>query len=235
MSTNYFKRFLKLCLQVCHQIVHHPLKVVVLLFIVRGMHPLSLVDNEHFITLVKELDPRINLSCRTTLTNVLLPKLYEEAKTKLREELASVNHVALTTDGWTSNTGDSYITVMTVNFINSHLKMITRVLNTSFVPQAHTSENICAFLKEVANEWNIDEKIVAIVTDNAMKLAVTLEGWKHVSCFARTLNLAVTDALKNNSELNGIAARCLSLVAFSNSPRRQILNFKKWLFCQKSL
>jgi hypothetical protein len=145
------------------------------------MHPLSLVDNEHFITLVKELDPRINLSCRTTLTNVLLPKLYEEAKTKLREELASVNHVALTTDGWTPNTGDSYITV-TVHYINSHLKMITRVLNTSFVPQAHTSENICAFLKEVANEWNIDEKIVAIVTDNAsnMKLAVTLGGWKHV-------------------------------------------------------
>nr|CAH0112333.1 unnamed protein product [Daphnia galeata] len=91
--------------------------------------------------------------------------------------------------------------------------MITRVLNTSFVPQAHTSENICAFLKEVANEWNIDEKIVAIVTDNAsnMKLAVTLGGWKHVSCFAHTLNLAVTDALKNNSELNGILARCRSL------------------------
>jgi hypothetical protein len=119
----------------------------VLLFIVRGMHPLSLVDNEHFITLVKELDPRINLSCRTTLTNVLLPKLYEEAKTKLREELASVNHVALTTDGWTSNTGDSYITV-TVHYINSHLKMITRVLNTSFVPQAHTSENVL-FLKKL--------------------------------------------------------------------------------------
>ncbi len=116
--------------------------------VLSGMHPFSLVDNEHFITLVKELDPRINLSCRTTLTNVLLPKLYEEAKTKLREELASVNHVALTTDGWTSNTGDSYITV-TVHYINSHLKMITRVLNTSFVPQAHTSENICAFLKEV--------------------------------------------------------------------------------------
>ena len=126
----------------------------VLLFIVRGMLPLSLVDNEHLITLVKELDPRINLSCRTTLTNVLLPKLYEEAKTKLREKLASVNHVALMTDGWTSNTGDSYITV-TVHYINSHLKMITRVLNTSFVPQAHTSENICAFLKEVANEFGI--------------------------------------------------------------------------------
>lgn len=206
----------------------------VLLFIVRGMHPLSLVDNEHFITLVKELDPKINLSCRTTLTNVLLPKLYEEAKTKLREELASVNHVALTTDGWTSNTGDSYITV-TVHYINSHLKMITRVLNTSFVPQAHTSENICAFLKEVANEWNIDEKIVAIVTDNAsnMKLAVTLGGWKHVSCFAHTLNLAVTDALKNNSELNGILARCRSLVAFFKQSSKANSQLKKMAVLSK--
>ena len=200
----------------------------VLGFIVRSMHPLSLVDTEQFITLVKELDPKINLSCRTTLTNVLLPKLYEEAKTKLREKLASVNHVALMTDGWTSNTGDSYITV-TVHYINSHLKMITRVLNTSFVPQAHTSENICAFLKEVANEWNIDEKIVAIVTDNAsnMKLSVTLGGWKHVSCFAPTFNLAVTDALKNNSELNGILARCRSLVAFFKQSSKANSQFKK--------
>ena len=97
------------------------------------------------------------------------------------------------------------------------------------VPQAHTSENICAFLKEVANEWNIDKKIVAIVTDNAsnMKLAVTLGGWKPVSCFAHTLNLAVTDALKNNSELNGILARCRSLVAFFKQPSKANSQFKK--------
>jgi hypothetical protein len=177
----------------------------VLLFIVRGMHPLSMVDNSHFINLVKVLDPRIELPCRSTLTKVLLTDMYEEAKRNLQSEIDSVHHVALTTDGWTSITGDSYVTV-TIHFINNHLKMLTRVLTTSFMPQAHTSENLCDFLKGVEKDWKLGGKIEAIVTDNAanMKAAVNLGGWKHVPCFAHTLNLVVTDSLKNNSKLNEI-------------------------------
>lgn len=109
----------------------------VLLFIVRGMHPLSLVDSCHFTTLVKALDPRIELPCRSTLTTVLLPNLYEEAKRKLQSEIDSVDHVALTADGWTSITGDSYVTV--IHFISNQLKMLTRALTTSVMPESHTS------------------------------------------------------------------------------------------------
>lgn len=96
----------------------------VLLFIVRGMHPLSMVDNSHFINLVKVLDPRIELPCRSTLTKVLLTDMYEEAKRNLQSEIDSVHHVALTTDGWTSITGDSYV-IVTIHFINNHLKMLS--------------------------------------------------------------------------------------------------------------
>jgi hypothetical protein len=109
----------------------------VLLFIVRGMHPLSLVDSCHFTTLVKALDPRIELPCRSTLTTVLLPNLYEEAKRKLQSEIDSVDHVALTADGWTSITGDSYVTV--IHFISNQLKMLTRALTTSVMLESHTS------------------------------------------------------------------------------------------------
>ena len=180
----------------------------VLLFIVRGMHPLSLVDSCHFTTLVKALDPRIELPCRSTLTTVLLPNLYEEAKRKLQSEIDSVDHVALTADGWTSITGDSYVTV--IHFISNQLKMLTRALTTSVMPESHTSENLCEFLKRVEHDWRLVGKIEAIVTHNApnMKAAVQLGGWKHVPCSAHTLNLVVTDALKNNSKLNEIFLRC---------------------------
>jgi hypothetical protein len=101
------------------------------------MHPLSLVDSCHFTTLVKALDPRIELPYRSTLTTVLLPNLYEEAKRNLQSEIDSVDHVALTADGWTSITGDSYVTV--IHFISNQLKMLTRALTTSVMLESHTS------------------------------------------------------------------------------------------------
>ena len=46
------------------------------LFLVRGMHPLSMVEDEHFRAFVKAIDPRIALPCRKTLTHSLLPEMY---------------------------------------------------------------------------------------------------------------------------------------------------------------
>lgn len=92
--------------------------------------------------------------------------MYEEAKTKLQSEIYWYDQLALTTDGWTSTTGDSYITV-TVHIIINQLKVLTCVLDTSFLPESHTSENICEFLKEVERDWKFGRKVEAFVTDNA--------------------------------------------------------------------
>ena len=57
------------------------------------MQTLSVVENEGFIKLVKELHPRYQL-----------PSLkYEKLKGTVRLELTQVEHVALTKDLWTSN------------------------------------------------------------------------------------------------------------------------------------
>ena len=200
----------------------------IMLFIVRGLYPLSIIENIHFKTLVKCLDPRIVLPCRATLTRSLLPQLYEEAKGKLLEELAQCNHVALTSDGWTSAVNDPYITV-TVHYVNQKMKMISRVLNTTYMPQSHTAVNICAFLKEVAANWKITDKIVCVITDNAanMKEAVRLAGWKNETCFAHTLNLAVKDAIALNPELEVVLAQCRSIVTFFKKSPKSYSYLKK--------
>ncbi|KZS00279.1 Uncharacterized protein APZ42_003488, partial [Daphnia magna] len=92
-----------------------------MLFIVRGMHCLSLVDNPYFIAFVRYLDPRITLPCRSTITHKHLPEMYNEAVNKLKEELALIRWVALTTDGWTCRNIRHYLTV-TVHYINSEMK-----------------------------------------------------------------------------------------------------------------
>jgi hypothetical protein len=48
-------------------------------------------------------------------------------------------------------------------------------------------------MKRVTREWGIENKVVAANNDNVASVvaAVQLTEWKHVPCFAHTLNLVV--------------------------------------------
>lgn len=77
------------------------------------------------------------------------------------------------------------------------------VLATREVHGAHTGENIAAVLSEIFNEWEINNKIVTIVSDNGanIKNAINIHLQKyHHPCVARTLNLSVNEAITNNTE-----------------------------------
>ncbi|CAB4060257.1 unnamed protein product [Lepeophtheirus salmonis] len=62
----------------------------------------------------------------------------------------------------------------------------------------YTYVNLAEELLRVAKEWNVENKVVACVTDNIANLAkaVRFLKWIHHPCFANTINLIVRDALK---------------------------------------
>ncbi|XP_032785668.1 uncharacterized protein LOC116923317 [Daphnia magna] len=181
----------------------------------RGMHPLSMVEDEHFHAFVKAVDPRIALPCRKTLTRSLLPEMYAEAKAKLVTELSLANHISFIADCWTWLTNASYMTV-TEHFINDQLKMVSRVLSTLVLEVSNTSENIAANLKSVIADWDVPEdKISGIVTDNTSNFKRAIANilkWKHIPCFAHTLSLAVKDAIHDNPEFYAILNKCRNIV-----------------------
>lgn len=145
----------------------------------------------------------------------MLPAMYESTKNKVKEELAGALYCALTSDIWTSRQALGYITV-TCHFIDSSWKLRSMVLSTSHLTNDHTAENIADVLQSIAEEWGIDNKVVAIVTDNASNIvaAVRLSGWKHIPCFAHTLNLVVTDSLASDSCLPDIQKKCRDIVSY---------------------
>lgn len=52
-------------------------------FISRDLQPLSIVNDIGFQEFVYELNPRYSLPSRPTVTNVLIPKMYQEIKEKI--------------------------------------------------------------------------------------------------------------------------------------------------------
>ncbi len=133
----------------------------------------------------------------------MLPDMYAKRVKEIKQELEQISHVALTSDLWTSRVTKSYLTV-TCHYLTSSWVLQSQVLETS---------NQTTLLRILLHHWEISEKIVAMVTDNAANIiaAVRKSGWKHVSCFAHTLNLVVSEAIKTDL-IDSIRKRCTQIV-----------------------
>ena len=86
-------------------------------------------------------------------------------------------------------------------------------MNTYQGTESHTAEH----LKSIAIKWKINEKIIAVITDNAANVlaAVRLTGWRSIPCFAHTLNLIVQD-----EKIADLRQRCRHIVTlFKQSVR----------------
>ncbi|XP_056599072.1 E3 SUMO-protein ligase ZBED1-like [Triplophysa dalaica] len=134
---------------------------------------------------------------RKYLSEKAIPKKYAEVKINVAASLQSAEIVALTCDGWTSRATDSYVTI-TCHYIGSDWTLALHVLQTQAVHTSHTASNIAALLNEALIEWNIGDKELALVTDNAANMvrAAALMNVLHFGCYAHTLNLASQAGLK---------------------------------------
>lgn len=136
------------------------------------------------------------LPSRKKITNTLLAAKYATVSERVKCELADVEFVSITTDMWTSNSTESFVAV-TAHFVTQQWQLKTLLLNCVRFEGSHTSENIKSGVLDVCTEWGIQQKVQAIVTDNARNMirAVELLEFKHWPCFAHTLNLVVQDAV----------------------------------------
>lgn len=85
----------------------------VAVFICKGLHPYSIVDEPGFRHLLHFLEPRYNVPCRTTFSRSIIPKLYKELKEEMLKEIEPIKDalesVSTTTDLWTSRSDDAFI------------------------------------------------------------------------------------------------------------------------------
>lgn len=175
--------------------------------------PLSIVEDEGFLTFVRELQPMYQVPSRKQLSTKLLPQLYDFYLKKVKTLLDAVLYVALTTDIWTADTNVAYICV-TAHFVHDN-EMYNISLKTMELIQDHTAENLAAVLKNICDEFNISHKISIVVSDNGanIKKAVQLLNKHHHPCVAHTLNLTVNESIKDSENVAQILAKCRDLVA----------------------
>ena len=146
---------------------------------------------------------------------------YLAEKMKLQSKLEKQDAVGLTSDFWTSNKNQSYITT-TAHYIDTSWILRSTVLATRRLVGQHTGQFISSALDDIRQEFNIHSKVSGLTTDNAsnMKKAASMQIYNTVStapigCTAHTLQLAVDGALEA-TPIQKAAAEARKCVALSN-------------------
>ena len=117
---------------------------------------------------------------------------------------------------------------MTGHFINSDWEMKSKVLMTRSSGERQTSANLAEEMEHCFKEFGIDGKVGCVVTDNAKNVSNAAKMIaEHHPCFAHTLNLAVSDALKKDPKTFTLVKKVKSIVNFFNSSALQTSRLKE--------
>ncbi|KAK1887488.1 Zinc finger BED domain containing protein 4 [Dissostichus eleginoides] len=155
-------------------------------FVALDMRPVNIVEGEGFKQMMKFIEPGYTVPKRDTVMHAIKNK-YNTTKQVLLEKLKACTAVSFTTDTWTSNQMDGYMTV-TAHFISQEWQLHSFVLETKVLEVSHTASNIAERLGEVMEEFGIlPEKRVAVVHDNAANMVLCAQQLsQNPSCCCQT-------------------------------------------------
>ncbi|XP_076843154.1 NACHT, LRR and PYD domains-containing protein 3-like isoform X2 [Brachyhypopomus gauderio] len=104
----------------------------------------------------------------------------------------------------------------TLEILHANWELKSKCLETVFVPESHTGDNLTEALRSSFQEWSLDErKLVCITTDNGANIVAAVHklGWQRPSCFGHNLHLAITNTLKTEKDRTARAmGLCRTLV-----------------------
>ena len=200
-------------------------------YIVSDLESISVVESKALEATYQNLDHQYTLpSRRYMLDNVLTP-MWLETKEVVRQFLYDADSVALTTDCWTSLAQHSYIT-MTCHVIDKEMNLQSFVLDTLAMDVSHTSENLLLEVRKILDNWEISDKNIVFVSDNASDIAKALSElgeFPWIGCMAHTINLIVQAGLKEPNVAK-LISHLKSIVTFfrqSNNAANQLRKYNK--------
>ena len=163
-------------------------------------------------------NPRSARVSRQTTTRDL-EKYFLERRFALIECLKSVSSVCLTSDIWSGNAKEDYLSVV-IHFVSADWELEKRVIGLRLIDVSHSSANIVERVQSVFTEFGLKDKVLSVTLDNASSNASamarpipnfhgylgldpeplgterTVRGLLHQRCACHIINLIVKSGLK---------------------------------------
>lgn len=159
--------------------------------IIQDQETFSLVEGQGFRNFVQSLNPHYELPTRKMISSTLVPEKFKECKSHVMNLIQNANNLCITIDSWISRVKDTYI-ALTAHFILDY-KLNSVMLHCENLSASYTIDTVAKLLKDIAHEYDIEDKITLVVSQNAhyLKEAVEQNEWPYFVCFIQKINLVI--------------------------------------------
>lgn len=167
------------------------------------MLPLSICDSPEFKNYTASLNSSFKPPCRQTMKSMIMKRFHTE-KDALKQTLSKVGACSLTFDEWTSVSTKTFLAI-TAHFISGQT-FVEKLLCFTDVSGRTNSDMLSREIEKVIHDYCIQDKIIAITTDNAANCSSAIRKLNgvtfksiypiHLKCAAHSLNLIVKNGLK---------------------------------------
>lgn len=185
-------------------------KLIVEMVAVDGQ-PWTVVEDIGFRRLLETIAPHYEVKSEWFYRNKL-PDLYLRVRSVVKELVAKLDSVAITTDIWTDK-GIALLS-LTVHGVDSSFNRFETVLAACVLEEAHTATKIAESLSQSLGDWGLCDKVLAAVTDHARNMENAIEklSLMHIGCAAHKLNLIVQESLRAQPAVQNLLGKCRSVV-----------------------
>jgi len=149
-----------------------------------------------FSKLVGDLNPKAVIINSERLKHCMR-QLAGNGRKLMRQFLKGAKGLAITTDAGTNNRINKFLAI-TAHWLDAQWTLFSAVLDVVYMAGRSNEEELKMHLQRVLKDFEIQEKDLIAVSDNASNICAALKvmDLDHVRCGCHTISLIVNDALK---------------------------------------
>lgn len=127
----------------------------------------------------------------------MVPEIHTKVKHRMTQLLQSAKYISLSTDIWTSTNCHHSFLRLTAHFVVCASMEKKDVILTFWLFDEQTGECISAAILSHTQAWEIKEKVVCVVQDNAANIVrgVNIANVASLPCLAHSLQLIIKDGV----------------------------------------
>lgn len=179
-------------------------------FIVDAKFSFNLVENRAFQSYVSTLNKHVPSISRRSIVRVIEDE-HAERRPMIQQVIRDIDsNIAITCDGWSSRVFRGYFTV-TAHWITADFDLKEVVLDFVYFPAPHNQWTTKAFLSKILHDFEIEQKVTAVTTDNGPEMSPAIELLRldlnskynrnipkfwHIRCACHIIHRGITDALE---------------------------------------
>jgi hypothetical protein len=140
--------------------------------------PFIIVKNRRFQDFLRPLNPQYDLPTRASISNTIVPNLYNEIKAKVSVFLRNAEDICCIGVGWASRTVKHFL-ALTAHFLSADFKMESVTVGIVKLVEQNTNGHPSAITKILSECDGLHQKVRLLVTDAAavMKRTVAALGF----------------------------------------------------------